>query len=247
MGLTKLTYVENKQGVFSIHRLARAEWGDLFGLFVPPLVAAFSHADFAAGAAEDEDVLDKRAVFECRVDDCGISINSLCPASLGASDSPYADRHTRPSPRVTDISPFSISYSLHPPRNRHTSLFSPHNPAQRPTETLTSLGGNSLSAPLAFIRSDQHPGLTVVHSVAQTFCRKASKDGRVDGADTRACEEGGRSLPCHGETVMLAIPTRGLGHRARNVEEYGGPDESQGPFGRRCEQVFLGPSGPLSS
>ena len=63
------THVEDKQRVLGIHDLARAERGNLFGLFMPPLVAPFLHAHLAACPLEDEDVLDKGAVLERGIDD----------------------------------------------------------------------------------------------------------------------------------------------------------------------------------
>lgn len=62
--------VENEEGVLRVHVLTRGVGGNLVTLLVPPLVTALSHGNLVASAAEDENVLDKRALSESGVDNC---------------------------------------------------------------------------------------------------------------------------------------------------------------------------------
>ena len=61
------------------------------------------------------------------------------------------------------------------------------------------LGGNALSTAAALVGRDEHAGLAVVHAIPEGLSGEACEDDGVHGADTRACEECGDCLPCHGE------------------------------------------------
>jgi hypothetical protein len=63
------THVEDEEGVFRVHRFAGAIAGHLEALLVPPRISTLLHADLASGSAEDEDVLDERALAESSIDD----------------------------------------------------------------------------------------------------------------------------------------------------------------------------------
>ena len=59
-----MTHVENEQRVFSREQRRRAVVRDLRGLLVPPDIAPLCPSDIVAGALQDDDVLDRRALLQ---------------------------------------------------------------------------------------------------------------------------------------------------------------------------------------
>ena len=62
-----------------------------------------------------------------------------------------------------------------------------------------SFGRNSLPTATPFVGSKDDATLTIIDTVTKCLRRKAREDHRVDGTDTRTCEEGSDGLPCHGK------------------------------------------------
>ena len=85
------TYVENEERVLGADWLGRAVRWNLRSLDVPPLVATLSPWYLLAGAAEDQDVLDERALLECGVDnDLGCDRFSSTSAFVSCDDNSRA-------------------------------------------------------------------------------------------------------------------------------------------------------------
>lgn len=60
-------------------------------------------------------------------------------------------------------------------------------------------GSNRLATSPALIRRQQNSGFAILDTVSQALGREASKDDGVYGTDACTGEEGGDSLPGHGE------------------------------------------------
>lgn len=61
------------------------------------------------------------------------------------------------------------------------------------------LGSNRLSASPSLVGGDEYAGLAIVDAIAERLRRKAGEYNGMDGSDTCAGQEGGDSLPCHGQ------------------------------------------------
>ena len=62
-----------------------------------------------------------------------------------------------------------------------------------------NLGRDRLSATTALVRGDEDARLAVVHPITEGLRRETGEHDRVHSANSRAGEEGGDGLPCHGK------------------------------------------------
>ena len=68
--LIKYTHVEDEQGVFRVHSLARAVCRDLGAFLIPPKVSALGRGYIVSSSSKNKDLFDHRALLQGGVDDC---------------------------------------------------------------------------------------------------------------------------------------------------------------------------------
>lgn len=91
-----MTYVEDEKWVFGAKDFWRAVGGNLDGLFVPPLVTARSPGNLLSGTRKNEDMFNKWALLERRINNClgGDSLSSTLALICRNDHSAFAVLHT---------------------------------------------------------------------------------------------------------------------------------------------------------
>jgi hypothetical protein len=94
------------------------------------------------------------------------------------------------------------------------------------------LGGDRLASSFSFVRCKYYATFTVLNAISERFRGESSKHDTVHGSDTRASEECGNGLPCHGEIYGDCVPFfdaetfEDVGYAANFTKKFGVTDVS---------------------